>query len=270
MNSFFKVRQKRYGLLSLLSLGFIFIAWCVLTYSTSSHPAFVTSLKLPSPLDVLHSALSTGPKLLEYSFTTFGRVIAGLLIGVVFGIGTGLLLSASKILDSLLTPLIEAIRPCPVIALTPWVILWLGLGTAPQIFMVSLGSFLVMTISTYSQASGVESRYIQAAQSLGADSLMIRIAIIFPEILPALSGAIRVSSATCFGIAVAAEYLGAEGGLGFLIRNARSTLNTDTILLGIIILGLESYLLDKIIQAWGKSISRWRDSHLNFDDTTNY
>jgi ABC-type nitrate/sulfonate/bicarbonate transport system permease component len=139
----------------------------------------------------------------------------------------------------------------------------MGLGDGPQIFMVALGALMVMATSTYSLASNAETRYILAAKSMGVDSVFMQTGIILPLIFPSLFAALRVAVAICFGIAVAAEYLGAQGGLGFLIRNARTTLNTETILLGIFAIGIEAWLVDWVVQLWAKAYSVWQDTSLS-------
>ncbi|MBK8820452.1 MAG: ABC transporter permease subunit [Saprospiraceae bacterium] len=82
----------------------------------------------------------------------------------------------------------------------------------------------------------------------------------FPGIMPAISSAIRVAAATGFGLTVAAEYLGAQGGLGFYIRNARVTLNTEAILLAALILGILSLLTDQLIRMAFRFINKWNNN----------
>jgi len=263
-----KAREKRSWMsfsLSALSVAATFTAWYLLTASFDGRAPFVAPLKLPAPEMVLQSAQSLGPVFWEYCLATLMRVIFGLLIGCSTGIVLGLALSASRTLDAILSPILGAVRPVPIVALTPWVILWLGLGNGPQIFMVSLGALMVVGTSTYSLASNVDSRYILAARSMGVGPVFMQTGIILPLIFPSLFAALRVAVAISFGIAIAAEYMGAQGGLGFLIRNARTTLNTETILLGIFAIGLEAWLVDFLIQIWARAYSIWQDTTLSRD-----
>ena len=258
-----KSRSRISLALSGISIVSVLIAWYLLTASFGGHPPFIKPLKLPSPAMVFLSAASLGWVFWGYCLSTLMRVVFGLLIGCSVGVILGLALSTSRTLDAILSPILGAIRPVPIVALTPWVILWMGLGDGPQIFMVALGALMVMATSTYSLASNAETRYILAAKSMGVDSVFMQTGIILPLIFPSLFAALRVAVAICFGIAVAAEYLGAQGGLGFLIRNARTTLNTETILLGIFAIGIEAWLVDWVVQLWAKAYSVWQDTSLS-------
>ncbi len=75
--------------------------------------------------------------------------------------------------------------------------------------------------------------------------------------MPALVGGTRVALASAFALTVAAEYLGAQGGLGFLIRNARTILHTETILLAAMILGVESLVTDQAIRLLFSRLTQW-------------
>jgi ABC-type nitrate/sulfonate/bicarbonate transport system permease component len=119
---------------------------------------------------------------------------------------------------------------------------------------------MVVVVTTVNAVASVDVRLVRAAYSLGADSLTIYRAIVCQAIAPHLVAALRVASATGFGLTVAAEYLGAQGGLGFLIRNSRTTLNTESILLAIVLLGIESFIVDFTIRFWGKRNTAWLDS----------
>ena len=99
--------------------------------------------------------------------------------------------------------------------------------------------------------------FIRVSKSLGADDLTVYKSVIIPAIIPNILPSIRVALASSFALTVAAEYLGAQGGLGYLIRNARTILQTETILLAAIILGLESLISDLIIRAIFKRFTGW-------------
>lgn len=236
------------------------IGWIVLTVPLLGRTEpLVEPLKLPGPMLLWQAICQLKWKLLTYSATTLLRVVAGLLSGAIGGVLLGLLMTRFRIVMSVFDPLIEALRPCPPIALIPFVILWFGLGTSGQIFIVGLGCFMVVVVTTINAVSSVNVQLIRAAYSLGADSLTVYRAIVCRAITPHLVSAIRIASATGFGLTVAAEYLGAQGGLGFLIRNARTTLNTESIMLAIILLGVESYLVDSVIRFWGRRSTAWLD-----------
>ena len=103
--------------------------------------------------------------------TTY-RMLLGWSLGVALGISVGLAMSYSRVLRSILDPLIESFRPVPVIALLPFFILWFGIDEIGKIVMILLGTFMIMVVNTYESVINVNPIYIRAAESLGADQVL--------------------------------------------------------------------------------------------------
>ena len=255
---------RRYSLYSISSVLALLVLWCLLTASWPGRGVLVDSLKLPSPLMVVNAAINLKWNLLSYSTVTFCRVMAGLVLGGILGVFTGLIMTRYQTISAILDPLVEALRPCPPVALIPFVILWGGLGMRGQVGLISLSTFMVMLVSTTVSVNGVDKRYVWAARSLGADIFSVYTTIIWPSIVPHLLSGLRVAAGTAFGVGVASEFLGAQGGLGFMVRNARITLSTESVLLGILLIGLESWLLDRGIRALGDRSTRWQDRPFDY------
>ncbi|MFY0602745.1 MAG: ABC transporter permease subunit [Flavobacteriaceae bacterium] len=249
------MKFSRYKIISVITILVLLLIWYLLT---NNQPRS-SELLFPSLNSIVSTLKSHYIVIFEYTLITWHRVIIGLLIGAILGILFGILITWNRYFEAIIDPIIEIIRPIPPIALTPFFILWFGLGNMGQFLLIALGCFMVVVVSTVTAINNVNVVYIRAAKSLGANTIDIYRTILIPAILPTLSSAIRVSAATGFGLTVAAEYLGAQGGLGYLIRNARVTLNTDTILLAAILLGLLSLLTDFIIRKLFTYLTRWNN-----------
>jgi ABC-type nitrate/sulfonate/bicarbonate transport system permease component len=178
-------------------------------------------------------------------------------VGTFFGIIVAAIISASKLFEAVLEPVIEIVRPVPPIALTPFFILWFGLGDFGQLFLISLGCFMVVAVNALVAIRNVPIVYLYAARSLGANKFNLYKTVYLPAVSPSILAGMRVGAATGFGLTVAAEYLGAQGGLGFLIRNARTILDTSSILIAVIILGVQSLLTDASIRLLFSKITKW-------------
>jgi ABC-type nitrate/sulfonate/bicarbonate transport system permease component len=240
-------------LTAVLVLGIAALFWWLLTRQLDPHERLI----YPAPAGVTRVLIAHWTNILEFAVTTWYRVLVGLFLGGLIGFATGLLMSASRTIEALLDPFIELLRPVPPIALTPFFILWFGLGDFGQLLLVGLGCFMVVVVSTVVAAKNIPPVLVMAATSLGASTKGLYRGVYIPAILPALMSAVRVAAATGFGLTVAAEYLGAQGGLGYLIRNARTTLETDSILLAAAILGLESLITDYSLRRLGRWLTRW-------------
>jgi ABC-type nitrate/sulfonate/bicarbonate transport system permease component len=237
-------RSRRFHtiLLSVGTIIFLIALWVFLT------PEHVSELTFPSPHSVWEAVKVLRLNLVEHSIYTLGRVLAGWVLGAVLGIVIGLAMTWSRVFYSVVNPVIEAVRPLPPIALIPFFIIWFGLSVSGQIILIALGCFMVLAVNTYVAVQNLPAIYVQAASSFGASRRQIYWTVIIPAILPTLVSGFRIAAALAFGTAVAAEFMGAQSGLGYMIMVARRTLNTNTILLGTIIIGLESFLLDSFIR----------------------
>jgi ABC-type nitrate/sulfonate/bicarbonate transport system permease component len=167
-------------------------------------------------------------------------------------------MSRFQVVYAVFDPIIEAIRPIPPIALVPFFILWFGIGDFGQILLAGLGCFMVMVINTVEAARNVPRIYMQAAQSLGADNAFIYRTIIIPAIVPELIELAR-SAGSGFWLDDCNRAHGRAVRLGFMIMVARRSLNTQTILLGIIIIGLEAALMDRLLNVLTRRLTAWTE-----------
>jgi ABC-type nitrate/sulfonate/bicarbonate transport system permease component len=240
-------------LLGIVAIVGLIALWFVLT------PEVIPELVLPSPESIWETIITLRFELVRHASYTLARVMAGWGAGVTMGIAFGLLMSWSRTVFAISNPIIETVRPLPPIALIPLFIIWFGIGAFSQILLISLGSFMVLVVNTYVSVNNLSPRYIRAASSLGASKLRVYRTVILPAIIPDLVSGFRIASALAFGVGVAAEFIGAQAGVGYMIMVARRTLNTETILLGTIVIGLESYTIDRCIRYVSQYICRWMD-----------
>lgn len=241
------------ALTNILSVATVIGIWWALTANLPARD----HLFYPSPGAVLDVLFRNGSQIMLYSLTTWWRILAGLVLGGLAGIAVGVAMSASVMVYRLIDPIIELIRPIPPIALSPFFIIWFGLGDLGQLLMIGLTTFMIVCVSSLVAVQNVAPNYVKAARSLGAGKLALYQTVLLPAISPSMLGSVRVASASAFGVTVAAEYLGAQGGLGYMIRNARVTLDTDAILLAALLLGVLSLATDQIIRFVFWRITMW-------------
>ena len=184
--------------------------------------------------------------------TTVAMTLTGFGIGVAFGTISGLAMAYSKAVRDFLGTVFDFTRPVPVFALIPLFILWFGIGRAPQIALIALGTSVVLGVTTVEAIRNVPSIYIRAALTLGADRKRIYTTVIVPYIVPHLIGAIRVAAAASWGLDVAAEFMGSQAGLGYLIMTAG-------IVILVVIYSLLAVLLDTVIAKLEKRLTPWTE-----------
>lgn len=244
--------QIRRRSLQLGTIAVLILAWVIATSGFKVDPLFVPSpADLWNRFDIMRDQL---PSALAYSLII---IFGGFAIGVLVGVFVALAMAFSVIVRESTEGIINAIRPVPIFALIPLFLLWFGIGRASQIGLVAFGVFVILVVSTSEAIRNVPVIFTNAGRTLGASRRRIFATVVVPAILPNLVGAIRVAAAASFGLDVAAEFIGAQNGLGYLLINSASYLYTDGIIVVIIIYSLLSFALDRLIVLASTRVTRW-------------
>lgn len=214
-------------------------------------------LKYPNPLSVVESIQRVGFQLLHHGGETWLRVLLALISGVLVGVPLGLLLRVSKLAAFVGLPAVELLRPVPPVALVPFLILWFGVSYTGQILLIAYAAGMTMVVGTYGAIGNINPAFLRAALCLGANSRRLVAEVIAPAIIPELLASLRIAAALSFAVAIVAEFMGAQSGLGFLIMVARRVLRTETIVLCVIAIGLESWLTDLVLRSLARRLTRW-------------
>jgi ABC-type nitrate/sulfonate/bicarbonate transport system permease component len=252
-----KVGQWRSGrYLSLVAVILYFGVWWAVT---EQGLGLVRPIKFPSPRMVLDAAVRLQDIIGFDVLVTLARVACGFCAGTLLGIGLGLAMSYNRKVLYFFDPLVESMRPVPVIAMIPFFLMWFGIDELGKFLLITLGVFAILVVSTVEAVRNVPSKYLLAAQTLGASKAQRFRTIIIPAIIPELIGPLRVATALSFTLVVAAEFMGAQAGIGYRILEARRMFNTDVILLGVTVIGIMAGLADLLIRWTTTRITRWSE-----------
>ena len=162
-----------------------------------------------------------------------------------------------RIIYNQVNPIMEILRPIPPLAWIPLSILWFGIGDAQNEFIIFLGMFFPILINTIVGVKNVDPNLVRAARSLGAPERKVLSRIVLKGSLPQIITGVRIGLGVGWMALVAAELVGANSGLGFLINDARSMLRTDTIVVGMLTIGLVGLLIDTAIRVLGRKFLPW-------------
>ncbi|MCG8650589.1 MAG: ABC transporter permease subunit, partial [Pirellulales bacterium] len=138
------------------------------------------------------------------------------------------------------------------------IILWFGIDEFAKIFLLFLASLFIMTIAARAGVSSVKISKVHAAYSLGASKLQVLLRVILPNALPEIFTGLRVSMGVCWGTVVAAELVAADRGVGSMIMIAKNFLQTDTVVIGIIIIGLIGFTIEVLMRLLERWLVPWR------------
>jgi len=188
---------------------------------------------------------------------TVERTLSGATVGALLGIVVGLAMTWSRRLQYLLDLPLEAIRTIPPLALIPFFVLWFGPSPVAEFGVLTLYSFLMMVVTTIEAARTVPAIYSQFALTLGADRRRIFRTVILPAMLPSMVGGIRVAVGTAWGIEIVAELIGAPRGMGQVFSMLMSLQALDVIMAGILWVTVVALIIDLIILACARYLTRW-------------
>ena len=200
---------------------------------------------MPIPIAILVSAL---------------RVLAGLAIGFAAALATGILISASGSFSDMILPLVRGLAPIAPIAWIPLGIVLFGIGNPTAVFVVFMGVYFILTISTVAAVKAVDQRLIKTARSFGASKAQVWTRVIFPAVLPQVFTMLRINFFAAWMAVLAAEMVGVKNGLGMMIILGREMFNTKLILLGMCIVGATGYAVDVLLVQIQRKILWWQQS----------
>lgn len=175
---------------------------------------------LPAISDILGSVWSGRHSLFEAARFTIGEALAGYAIGAVLGITLAVTITMLPWSRSLVLPAATAVNSVPVVAYSPLILLWFGIGMASKIVMVALAVSFTVFLSTLAGLDRVDRRSVDLLRSFGAGRFAILWRLRLPTALPLMAAGLRVSTVRAVIVAIVTEMLGAYGGLGWVIFQA--------------------------------------------------
>ena len=182
----------------------------------------------------------------------------GLGLALITGVPLGLALGLFRRLNYFLDPWLSAIYATPTIALVPLIVLVLGLGIESKIFIVWLEAIFVIVVTTMVGVHAAEARYLDLARSFRASRWFTFRSVIVPSSFPYILTALRLGVTRSLVGVVVAEFFAANKGLGFFINFSGTTLRTDRVMLGVILLGLLGVVLGEAIRRIERRYEKWR------------
>ena len=218
---------------------------------------------LPAPWDVAKAAvaLSLSGELWSHVWTSTWRALTGFAIGGGLALTLGLLTGSSTKAETLLDSTIQMIRNIPPLALIPLVILWFGIEEKAKLFLVSLGVFFPIYINTFHGIRSVDKGLIEMGRSYGLSGWSLYREVILPGALPSILVGVRFSLGFMWVILIVAETISATAGIGYMTMNAREFLQTDVVVLGILLYALLGKLADLLAKGLERYWLRWHPGY---------
>jgi sulfonate transport system permease protein len=207
----------------------------------------------PSPTSIARSAVQLwqqgvlGPDL-AISLRRAGIGLAiGLTVGIVAGVLGGLLRSGEYVFNGL----VQIMNTIPILAVLPLMIVWFGIGELTKVLLVSFGAGVPMYLNLFAAIRGVDQGLIEMAGTTGAGRWRLVTRVLVPGALPGFLVGLRFSLAYSILGLVAAETVNADSGIGYLITQGQTYLQTDQVFVGLAIYSIFGLLADQFVRVLG-------------------
>ena len=234
----------------------------VAVWQLASSVGWLSTRILPSPEGVVTAfwTLSASGELWQHLAISSWRALIGFSIGGSLGLILGLISGLSRG-ERLLDTSIQMLRNVPHLALIPLVILWFGIDESAKIFLVALGTLFPIYINTWHGIRNIDRGLVEMARSYGLSGIPLFIHVILPGALPSIMVGVRFALGLMWLTLIVAETISANSGIGYLAMNAREFLQTDVVVVAIILYALLGKLADVSAQLLERLWLRWNPAY---------
>jgi taurine transport system permease protein len=251
--------QGRSTTISVVTTIVLIALWFLIT-----NMGWIKPLFLPTPQAVWDKFVLAvtegvaGSTLLEHTEWSLMRVFGAFALSCVTAIPIGILMGTNRIMRGIFDPPIEFYRPLPPLAYLPLMIIWFGIDELSKILLIFLAIFAPMAISARAGVRSVGIEQIHAAYAMGASRLQIIWHVVLPAATPEILTGMRIGIGFGWTTLVAAEMVAATKGLGFMVLNAAQYLQSDTVIMGIVVIGLFAFAFDLLMRHLEKVLVPWK------------
>ena len=239
----------------LISLAAAILLW----YALSINPKTARSFPfIPAILEAAKRMIDNGALGQDFCSSMIS-ILAGLALGFITAVPIAFLMAWYLPVRGVLEPWIQFIRNIPPLAYVPLVVITAGVGRKPQIIVIWIATFLIMTVTIYQGVRNIDNTLVKAARVLGAKDRDIFVKVIFPATTPFILTAVRLGISVALTTLIAAETTGATAGLGMRIRSLANSFETAGMLMYIIIIGIIGLVMEKIIKFLEGRLTGWQE-----------
>lgn len=245
--------------LSVLGVAVLLAAWALVTGSGLVPPVY-----LPSPQGLAAEAVKLltdgyqGKSIWAHIGASLFRTLSGFALGVLLGVPVGLYTGYSRVAGALMSPIMAFVRPIPPIAFIPMAVLYFGLGEVGKVVLIFFTAFNYAYVNAHAGAAHVSIAYRRAAQSIGLTPMQTFFRVILPAAVPQIFTGLKVAMALSWAVVVAAELVGAQKGLGFMISDAAQVFRIPVVFIGIALIGAIGLALNGLLGALETHLVHWK------------
>jgi len=231
----------------------------VLLWQLAAWAGWLSTRIAPSPLAVVLAAweLIRSGEIFVHLWPSFVRAAFGFFIGGAIGLILGFLNGGFRVCERLLDTTIQMIRNVPHLSLIPLVILWFGIDEAGKLFLVALGTLFPIYLNTFHGIRSVDRDLIEMGRSYGLSDWQLFTKVILPGAMPSILVGVRFALGFMWLTLIVAETISASSGIGYMAMTAREFMQTDIVVVAILLYALLGKLADTASRLLERRLLRW-------------
>jgi len=244
-------------------LPFVLPLAIVALWQAAASFGWISTRLMPAPSDVaraLWERTLTGELPADVGASTV-RALSGLLVGGSIGFALGLINGVSKLSHTLTDSTLQMVRTVPNLALIPLVIIWFGIGEEAKLFLTALGVFFPMYLNTLHGVRSVDPQLIEMGTVYGMNRRTLFRRVILPGALPSIFVGLRFSLGIMWLTLIVAETMAASSGIGQMANSAREFMQTDVVVLALVIYALLGKLADLTAKLLERMTLQWHPAY---------
>jgi len=233
-----------------------FLLWELLPATGVVNPSLLTPAS--RVFKTLWGLLWSG-ELLIHLWVSLKRIVLGLGLAVAIGGPLGLVMGWFKDLEKTIDAPLQAGRQVSALALFPVFILFFGIGETSKVIIIFWASVWPILLNTIGGVKSIDPLVIKSARSMAASGITLFRKVILPAAAPSIFTGVRLGAAYAFMVLVAAEMVGANAGLGFLVLNSQEVFKIPEMYAAILALALFGLTINNLLLISERRATRWRE-----------
>ena len=238
--------------------GFVLVAALLVLWEVSAR-TWVSSTNWPPVSKVLVAGMQafTSGELPKVFASSLGRMLAGFCAGALLGVIVGLCMGRFRWVNAALDMLVELLRPIPIPAIVPPLILLLGIDTTMKVFVVAFAVFFPVLVNTVSGVRAVDKTALDVARTFRVPPGRTLLRVVLPASMPYIMVGLRTSLALALIVTVVAEMIAGSEGIGYYLITMQFAMRAGEMYAAILVLAIVGYLLNYAMVRTEKRVLHW-------------
>lgn len=249
-------KRRKQQWLTISSPILLLVLWELL-----SRTEIIDSRFFPPPTSIVQTFwdLARSGELFSHVGISLTRIVFGFIAGTIPGILLGLLMGMYRPLKSFFSPLLMALMPIPTLALMPLILILFGIGEISKVITIAGSVFFPVVINTAAGVANIDSSYLDVAKNYGVGPKDFFLKIALPGALPVMMEGIQMGQAIALLTIVAAEMIGAQSGIGYLIWSSYKVFNFNPMYVGLILISFFGYIFSILLRWLQHKLVPWQE-----------